>query len=121
MEAKKRVTVVDDDEDILEFVKLALEYEGYDVETKASGGCLPHMPPGDLPDLLLLDIQLSGESGLELCHQLKENEDTKHLPIILYSAYESASEIRKEGCADDVLAKPFSLQTLIDKVHRLLS
>ena len=116
----KQIVVVDDDRDILEFMQLTLECEGYHVEASTNGGCIRQLQPEHLPDLILLDIQLSGEDGRAICRQLRANDLTKRIPIILSSAIDVGSQVRKEGCADDFLAKPFSLDTLIDKVQQHL-
>ena len=117
----KQILLIDDDENILEFVQQTLEYEGYDIQTGADGSRLRQLKRNELPDLILLDVQLGGEDGRMLCRQLKANDATRDIPIILYSARETASQIRKEGCADDFLAKPFSLTTLIEKVHQMVT
>jgi DNA-binding response OmpR family regulator len=116
----KQIVVVDDDRNILEFMQLTLEDQGYHVKVSTDGGYVLQLRPGNLPDLILLDVQLSGEDGRAICQQLRANDLTKRIPIILYSAVNVADQVRKEGCADDFLAKPFSLETLIDKVQQHL-
>jgi DNA-binding response OmpR family regulator len=120
MSAAKQIVVVDDDEDILEFIKLTLEYEGFDVQTNTSGVCVRQLTPGHLPDLILMDVHLPGEDGRDLCRRLKTNALTRDLPVILYSAHETAGQLRQVECADDYLLKPFSLDTLINKVKQHL-
>jgi two-component system, OmpR family, phosphate regulon response regulator PhoB len=114
----KQIIIVDDDRDILDMMQLTLEYEGYQVKASTNSNCFRQLQPGNLPRLILLDVQLSGEDGMAICRQLKANTLTKDIPIILASAIDVGSQVRKEKCADDFLAKPFSLKTLIDKVHR---
>lgn len=116
----KQIVVVDDERDILDFLTLALELEGYSVKASMDGGCFRQLYQGELPDLILMDVQLSDEDGRVLCRKLKANERTRNLPIILYSAANLGRQIREEGCADDFLAKPFSLDTLISKVEKHL-
>ena len=116
----KQIVVVDDDRDILEFMQLTLEYEGYRVKASLDGGCFRQLQPGNLPDLILLDVQLSGEDGRAICRRLRANDLTKRIPIILYSAVDVGNQVRKEGYADDFIAKPFSLDTLINKVQQHL-
>jgi DNA-binding response OmpR family regulator len=116
----KRIIIVDDERDILEFMKVVLEIEGYRVKASTDGGCFHQLQTGALPDLILLDVQLSGEDGRDICRQLRANNLTKDIPIILASATDVGSQVRKEGCADDFLAKPFSLDTLVNKVHRYI-
>lgn len=117
----KKIVVVDDDRDILEFVEFALEDEGYSVEIDTGGGCFRRLQPDNLPDLILLDVNLVGEDGRDLCRQLRASDLTRRIPILLYSADDVGAQIQKDRCADDFLTKPFSLATLINKVKRLVS
>ncbi|HLL79362.1 MAG TPA: response regulator [Ktedonobacteraceae bacterium] len=116
----KRIAVVDDDRDILTVIQLALEDAGYQVEVSTDGAYLRQLTPKNMPDLVLLDVQLSGEDGRALCRYVKSNELTRHIPVILISAATRVSEIRREGSANDFLAKPFELGTLIRTVQRNL-
>ena len=83
---KKRILVVDDSQPILDVMSLALEAEGYEVTTSLTGACFWHMG-NNLPDLILLDVLLSGEDGGEICQHLKSAERTRHIPLILISAH----------------------------------
>jgi DNA-binding response OmpR family regulator len=114
---KKKILVVDDDEAILDVVQIVLEEE-YQVQTSLNGSCFREMK-NDLPDLILLDVLLSGEDGRELCQQLKSNVKTKHIPVVLFSAHFNAHHIAMESGADDFLAKPFHMDALknIMKLH----
>lgn len=114
----KQIIIVDDDRDILDVMQLTLEYEGYQVKASTNSNCIRQLQPGNLPKLILLDVQLAGEDGRDLCRRLRANKLTRDIPIILASAIDVGSQVRKEKCADDFLAKPFSLHTLIDKVHQ---
>ncbi len=116
----KQIMIVDDDTNILEFMHLALEFEGYNVRVSTSGKDLQHMQLNELPDLILLDVRLINEDGRLICKQLKSNEQTKDVPIIMLSAHVSERKLRQECPVDDFLAKPFELNTLLDKVEKLL-
>ncbi len=111
---KKKILVVDDAEAILDVVRLILEGEGYDVQTSLNGSCFKQMKT-DLPHLILLDVLLPGEDGREICQRLKSNEQTKHIPVILFSAH-----VRGEGThgADAFLTKPFHIKRLVETVRR---
>lgn len=116
----KQIMIVDDETGILEFMQLALAYEGYDVRVSTSGKDIQQIRQSDLPDLILLDVKLADEDGRAICKQLKTNEQTKDVPIIMLSAQVSERQIRQACPADDFLAKPFELDTLLDKVENLL-
>ncbi len=74
------------------------------------------------PQLILLDVFLSGVDGLEICKQLKSSPQTKHIPIIIFSGYPRIAEsVTYEYGADDFIAKPFEVNELVSKMHLVLS
>lgn len=117
---KKKLLVVDDEEDILEFLKVILEDEGYIVVTTDKDDYLEKLQDEALPDLILLDLLLSGKDGRDIVKYLKMNERTKHIPVIMFSAHPSAHETTKQAGADDFVAKPFEIDLLLDKVAQYL-
>ena len=117
---KKRVLIVDDHEGILEVVKMALEMEGYEVIASVTSACFQDMEK-DLPDLILMDILLSGEDGGAICRRLKSDEKTRHIPVILLSAHAGLKETSASCGADDFLAKPFRVTELREIVKKYLS
>lgn len=116
----KQIMIVDDDRNILEFMHLALVLEGYDVRVSTSGRDLQEVKSCNLPDLILLDVKLVEEDGRAICKELKTNERTKDVPIIMLSAHATERQVRKECPVDDFLSKPFELETLLDKVEKQL-
>ena len=115
----KKILVVDDDADILDMMQLILKGEGYEVQTSLNGACFQQMY-SELPDLIILDILLSGADGREICQQVKSREETRHIPVILFSAHFSARDITATIGADAFLPKPFHLVELINLVKRYL-
>lgn len=113
---KKKVLVADDDPSILEAIQLMLEDAGYDVVTTVNGETVYQMEK-EYPDLLLLDIWMSGQNGSDICKFLKSRESTKNIPIIIISANKDTQEIAKEAGADDFIAKPFEMNKLLAKVN----
>ncbi len=109
----KKVLVIDDDESILEVVQLVLEAEGYEVETASSGRYI-HRLLQSPPDLIILDILLSGEDGRNICSYLKSEELTQNIPVIMFSAHYKGdiSHILNQSKADSFLAKPFDISDL---------
>src|ERR1700694_3982739 len=116
----KKILVVDDDLDILDALKFTLEDEGYDVTTTEKGEYAENLRDsnGGLPDVIILDVLLSGKDGRTICQKLKSQEDTKHIPIIKVSAHPSAKQSAKAVGADDFLAKPFEIDDLLKKVAK---
>ncbi|MBA2678082.1 MAG: response regulator [Ktedonobacteraceae bacterium] len=104
----KRILVADDDPAIGDVLHLMLEEAGYDVEIQRDGHAVQQMQE-PFPDLLFLDIRLSGTDGRTICRYLKSQEATRALPIILLSASKDIRQIARDVGADDVLAKPFEM------------
>lgn len=116
---RKKILVADDDPSILEVMKIMLEQVGgYKVTTTTDGESVLDLR-NELPDLVLLDLWMSGSDGSEICKSLKSNERTKNLPVIIFSANRDVDIISKSAGADDYLAKPFQMDDLLEKVERL--
>ncbi len=115
-----RILVVDDDPDILDAVRFMLEDEGYIVTTTEKGEYAENLHDGNggLPDVILLDILLSGKDGRTICRQLKSQADTKHIPIIMISAHPDARASAVTVGADAFLAKPWDIDDLIAVVRQ---
>ncbi len=117
---QKKLLVVDDEPDILEFLQVILEEEGYAVAVTGKGEYLEKLNIGVLPDLILLDMWLSGKDGREIVKYLKSQEKTGHIPIIMFSAHPRAEETALKAGADDFVAKPFDIDVLLNKIaHHL--
>ena len=116
--SSKKILVVDDDPDILDAIQFALEDEGYTVTTSEKGEYAESLRDGNggLPDLIILDVLLSGKDGRLICKKLKGQEETRHIPIIMISAHPGADRSVREVGADDFLAKPFEVEALLAKV-----
>lgn len=112
----RRLLVVDDDPDILEFLQIILQEEGYEVVTSDKGEYLEQLHNGGLPHLILVDVLLSGKDGREIVKTLKRQQETKHIPIIMFSAHPSAEETARQAGAEDFLAKPFDIDVLLTKI-----
>lgn len=115
----KMIAVVDDDADILDAIQFVLEDAGYDVIASQKGEFAENLYRQDrLPDLLILDMLLSGKDGRVICQKLKSKKETQNLPILMISAHPSAHETVSAVGADDFLPKPFDIDTLLEKVKR---
>lgn len=117
--SKEKILVVDDEKNIVELVKFNLEKEGYDVICAYDGFEALNLVKKEKPDLVILDIMLPGQGGLEVCRTIRK--DTK-IPIIMATA--KGEEIDKilglELGADDYITKPFSPRELIARVKAIL-
>jgi CheY-like chemotaxis protein len=105
---KKKILVADDDPAIVDAIQLMLELYDYEVSTTVDGETIYKMEK-EYPDLLLLDIWMSGQDGREICKYLKNNPHTKHIPIIMISASRDIIQSAKDAGADDFIAKPFQM------------
>ncbi len=113
---QKTILVVDDNKGILDVMRVILEHSGYIATTTNDGRYLIHMKQ-PLPDLIFLDIMLSGTDGRELCKLLKADEKTKHMPVLILSANNDIAEISKNCGADGYLSKPFDMKHMLDLVE----
>ncbi|MEP6750357.1 MAG: response regulator [Bacteroidota bacterium] len=113
----KRVLVADDDPAILDVMRMMLEFEGYEVITAQNGTAILNME-AELPDLLLLDIWMSGTDGRDICRQLKQSEKTNKIPIVLVSASKDIEKSAREAGANDFIAKPFEMNELLQKIEK---
>lgn len=120
MGQQKKVMIADDDPGILDAVEAMLEFGGYEVSSTPNGATVLGMTDG-FPDLLLLDIWMSGTDGRDVCRQLKSQELTKDMPIIMISAGTELERSAKEAGADDFLEKPFDMEELLQKIDFFLS
>ena len=115
-----KILIVDDSKDILEGMKMFLEIKNYEVKTVSNAKTIREDIASFNPDLLILDIYLSGFDGRELCKTLKTDKDTKHLKIILFSAASNALEDYGYYGADECLEKPFGLNDISEKIESVL-
>ncbi|MFO8048408.1 MAG: response regulator transcription factor [Desulfosudaceae bacterium] len=119
MTSKETILVVDDEEDILELVRVSLEREGYGVVCAESGEKALTLVRSGMPDMMVLDIMMPGMDGLEVARTIKASPQTSSIAIIMLSAKGEESDIITglELGADDYLTKPFSPRVLIARVR----
>lgn len=117
----KRVLVVDDDHGILEALQILLEEAGYTVRTTPDGSKVPLEITAFSPDVILLDIWMSGQNGHDICKNLKSSAQTRNIPVVMISANRDMEKISKACGADDYVAKPFELDELLNKVEKYSS
>jgi DNA-binding response OmpR family regulator len=113
----KKILVADDDPAICDAIQFMLQEEGYTVQTTINGETIYKMKK-DYPDLLLLDIWMSGEDGREICKYLKKHKNTKNIPVILVSASRDIAKSALDAGADDFITKPFEMDDLLNCVAK---
>jgi DNA-binding response OmpR family regulator len=120
---KKKILIVDDEDDILHFLELVLREKGYDVATASGGHEALTKAQVDRPDLVLLDIMMPQMDGWEVLKLLRVDESTSHIPVAMLSARTEAKD-RVQGLQEgaiDYICKPFSLQELLGKIETIFS
>lgn len=125
--AKKYILVVDDDPDLVETVSMMLESKGCEVGQAYDGVEGEEAIKERRPDLVILDIMMPRKDGYVLCSELKANEETRDIPVVLLTAVgeavPSTSYSHADGMAteaDDYIPKPIDTQGLWDVVSNLL-
>jgi len=117
-----KVLVIDDEENIIEFIRLGLRYEGFQVESAPDGEQGIIAAQRINPDLIILDLMLPGIDGLEVCRRLRSNPTTKDIPILMLTAKDEVRD-RIAGLrtgADDYLTKPFDFDEMLERIRAIL-
>ena len=117
---EKKIFIADDDQDILEIISMILHTKNYEIQATSDANDIFNLNDSDLPDLILMDIWMSGLDGREICRCLKNDDHTKDIPFIFISANSNIEEITKEYKADGYIAKPFEMQELLSKINSYL-
>ncbi|HVE91569.1 MAG TPA: response regulator transcription factor [Actinomycetota bacterium] len=114
-----RLLVVDDDERIIEIMRVALEEEGYRVDTAGDAEQALQSMRVNRPDLLVLDVMLPGRDGFELCREIRKSSS---VPIVLLTAKTDTIDVvvGLESGADDYVTKPFEMRVLVARLRSLL-
>ncbi|HAJ92844.1 MAG TPA: DNA-binding response regulator, partial [Gammaproteobacteria bacterium] len=120
--SQNTVLIVEDEEDIRTLLLYNLGKEGFSVTAVESGELGLQHAIANHPDLIVLDLMLPGMDGLSVCRALKNNDETRDIPIIIASAKGEEADIITglEMGADDYVAKPFSPKVLIARLRVLL-
>ncbi|OGV61265.1 MAG: DNA-binding response regulator [Lentisphaerae bacterium RIFOXYC12_FULL_60_16] len=119
---KENILVVEDEEDILDIIRITLTREGYRVTGVTSGEEALRSVLSRAPDLVLLDLMLPGISGLEVCRRIKGDPRTASIPVIMVTARGEETDIVTglELGADDYIPKPFSNRVLVARIHAVI-
>lgn len=117
---KKRVLVIDDDPSVTSLLKRGLTYEGFKVETAASGKEGLELARWNLPDLVILDVMMPGMDGMEVCRRLRAADPS--VPVIMLTAKDGVGDqvLGLETGADDYVVKPFTFEVLLARIRALL-
>jgi two-component system response regulator VicR len=119
---KKRILIIDDDEDILDILHIIFRDEGFNVVTSNTGEAAENIHIIN-PDLILLDVRLAGssKSGDQICAEIKANYPENKLPVVLVSAETNLELLANQCGADFYIKKPFDIYDLLLEVKRSLA
>lgn len=115
---KNRILICDDDESILEVIRIILEEEGYEV--KAVNNCfnIEEIISVYDPEIILLDLWMKNYDGRDIAKKIKKIDKYKETPILFISALNDLESIAKESKVTDFIRKPFEMNDLIEKVGK---
>ena len=122
MKIQPRILVVEDEAPIAELIAVNLRHNGYQITWATDGAVAQRELDAQLPDLVLLDWMLPGESGLQLARRWRADARTRQVPIILLTARGDEND-RVAGLdvgADDYITKPFSTKELLARIRAVL-
>lgn len=121
---KPKILIIEDEEDIVALIRLQGEIAGYKIISENDGLNGWRAIEREHPDLILLDIMLPGQGGLDVCRKLKAHPDPKlkEIPIIMISAKSEELDVvlGLELGADDYVTKPFSIKVLFSRIRAVL-
>jgi adenylate cyclase len=121
VERQSRILVVDDVPQNVRLLEAVLTAHGYSVTSASSGPEALEKVSAELPDLLLLDIQMPEMNGYEVCRRLRANPATEFLPVVMITSSDTEVRVNAlEAGADDFVTKPFDQQELLIRVRSLV-
>lgn len=120
--ASQNILIIEDEEDIRELVRYNLEREKFKVDEAESAEEGLKIAARNQPDLILLDLMLPGKDGMQVCRELKQNDDTRDIPVVMMTAKGEESDIVAglELGAEDYIVKPFSPKVLVARIKAVL-
>jgi len=118
----KHIVVIDDDKEIREIIAVALTYNGFEVAVASNGAHLQSLLDAHLPDLILLDVMMPGQDGYQLFYRLRNDDQTRHIPVIIMTAHAEDIYARiSHDLGATHITKPFHPLELVEKVKTLLA
>ena len=121
MGMKKRIHILEDDKDIGYIIEFLLKDEGYDLQLSSTFKEMKKKLKDCIPDLFILDVMLPDGNGIEICHDLKNDIFTKHIPVIVMSANLGNKQMSQMAAPDDYISKPFDLDDIENRIKKLLA
>lgn len=122
MSQKKRILLIEDEEEIATIIKLQAELAGYKLHVEVDGINGYKAIEREKPDMVILDVMLPGQNGFDVCRKIKSSIELRSIPVIIVSGKTDELDIvlGLELGADDYITKPFSIKILLSKIKTLL-
>ena len=117
----KTVLIIDDDIDFQFMITSILASNGFDVKSLLEGRIFATVDSAKNCDIILLDVELPGASGVDIGRELKAQPETSDIPIILLTGHDEAERVFQESQANVLFKKPFLLGELLNKIKELLN
>jgi DNA-binding response OmpR family regulator len=117
---KKKILIIEDEKDLINGLRLNLEFEGYEVISAEDGEAGLRRALKDAPDLILLDIMLPKKDGLDVCREVRRQNLTTPIIMLTAKGEEVDKVVGLEIGADDYITKPFSLKELLARIRAQL-
>lgn len=119
----ERILIAEDEPDIRELIRLALQFNGYEVISASDGAEAVELASNNSFDLIMLDVRMPRLTGYEACRQLRKMESTKEVPIVFLSAKGQEAEVDEgiEAGADRYILKPFAPIELANEIKQILA
>lgn len=120
--ARPKILIIDDDHLVRETVRLALKHAGFDVVTLEAPETARLVVRQSKPDCIIMDLYMPERNGLEICRELKQDEQTKDIPIMIFTGSTETIDVMSgiEAGAFTYVAKPIDGKVLVEKINQVL-
>ncbi|MCU7618492.1 response regulator [Chryseobacterium sp. PBS4-4] len=116
----RKIFLVEDDHAIREILEMFLTSENYSVQSFSTVSEFSKRDLTVIPDLYLFDVMLPDGSGIDLCKQIKSNNDHDGVPVMIMSAHAQLSQISNYCEPDDFISKPFDIDNLLMRIEKII-
>jgi CheY-like chemotaxis protein len=118
-----RILIAEDEPDIRELITLTLQFGGYEVVSTKDGAEAVEVAQSGNFDLILMDVRMPRMTGYEACRRLRQNEKTKHIPVVFLSAKGQEAEVQAglNAGANQYILKPFAPDMLTRRIEEILN
>ncbi|SHF33272.1 response regulator transcription factor [Chryseobacterium takakiae] len=116
----RKIYIVEDNESIREILEIVLSSENYEVKSFGTVGEFSGRDVTVMPDLYLFDVMLPDGSGIDLCQEVKKDQNNLGIPVIIMSAHAHLTQMKELCQPDDFIAKPFDIDDVLERIQGIL-